>query len=125
MEGSFNFSNEYVEMLSGPAWTRELLASVRDAVAATKASVAATDDALEIHAAIAALRKETTATNAMLEQMIAANTAGKNKEWILFFLSTLLAVLTWAVPASDAGHLTTDVVAPIVRHLVEHPDLHP
>jgi hypothetical protein len=119
MQGTFNLYNGAVEMLSGPDWTREMLASIRDSVAEAKAAVQRAGTDSEVADLINQLRSQVRLVNGKMDSLIAENAAGKSKEWTLFFLGTLLTILTWAIPAVDAGHLTEDAVKSMVQLAIE------
>lgn len=117
MEGTFNISDEVVEILSAPPWTKRLLAEVRDAIRAGQESAERANTESELQSVIEHLRTEVAQTNSMLADFIAKETAGKRRDAIVRFLGFLFTVLAWAVPVSEVTGLARDTIAPSIHQL--------
>lgn len=119
MEGTFNIGQEFIEVLAAPAWTKNMLSEIRNSLRTAQSIVQEANDASAVLEAIDQLRQDIGARDARLETFIAEQTKGKKKAQIQTFLAILLALFTWAVPASDVQSFTADTVGPIVETLLE------
>lgn len=119
MSGTFNFRDGLVEVLSAPTWTKDLLRGVREKLADAKAATEKAESQAEVLAAIAQLRAELSLKDAKLDAYIASQTKGKSREFTLWFLSALLAVFLWAVPASDVLKFSHETINHVIKGLPE------
>ncbi|MFJ2318432.1 hypothetical protein ACIOTN_17220 [Glutamicibacter sp. NPDC087661] len=130
IEGTFNVGPDYIQVLQAPTWTKDVLAGLRDAVKNTKAQaeLAATNDQLfeaieqltdkvgKIDSTLASfIQEQSRITADLTDQLGKSDRRGR----ILNLLSFLVALLTWAVPASDVADFTRTSIQPIIEQLAE------
>lgn len=119
MDGTFNFRDGLIEVLSAPGWTREVLRDIARTVRRASGDLNRTSNEADLDAQIDILSKQLMTMSDDLGRLVRQQTSGKSKAWVKWFLGALCTMLMWLYTAEDVGNFNTEVVGPIIEQVLQ------
>jgi hypothetical protein len=119
MEGTFNFRDGLVEVLTAPHWTREVLRDIFRTVQRVSVGLDRTSSEAYLNAQIDRLSQHITSMSEDLGRLVRQQTRGKSKAWVKRFLGALCTMIMWLYAAEDVENFNKDVVGPMIEQVLQ------